>query len=58
MNEDIIKQEILQGLLQVDNTFIITEFSIIPPSENRTMKVLFAARNEEGKEVKGVKEYA
>jgi hypothetical protein len=58
MNEDIIRQEILQGLLQVDSTFIITEFSIIPLPEKRTLKVLFTAQNEAGNEVKGVKEYA
>ena len=56
--EDLIRNEILQGLLQVDSSFFITYFSMSFDPLTRHTKVSFKAQNADGEEVEGVKIYA
>ena len=58
MNEDLIKSEILQGLMQVDSSLFITDFSTYYDRENRSLFVSFAAQNDNGETIEGVKNYA
>lgn len=48
-NTDIIKNEILQGLLQVDSSFVLDEISC--EKENRQLTVNFTAHNDDGENV-------
>ena len=48
-SDEIIKNEILQGLLQVDNTFAIEDFVIT--EEGRELKVYFTAKTSSGETV-------
>ena len=54
MYEDVIKSEILQGLLQVDKTFMLTAYSYVYDSATRTIKVAFSATNAKNEEVSEV----
>lgn len=49
-SDEIIKNEILQGLLQVDDTFIIEDF-VITEEAGRNMKIYFTAKNSNGESV-------
>lgn len=49
-SDEIIENEILQGLLQVDSSFIIEDFSIIE-EEGRNMKIYFTARTSSGESI-------
>lgn len=53
---DIVRDEVMSGLIQVDETFIITSFEA--HIEGRKLYVSFKAVNEEGSEVEGGYEYA
>lgn len=53
VTEDIVRYEIEQGLLQVDSTFTITEFSCEIDSRNRKVKTHFKAQTGSGEEVEG-----
>lgn len=57
MNEDIIKSEILQGLIQVDETFMINSFDFAYDSKTRTINVAFVATTAKGEEVSGVNKW-
>lgn len=48
VNEENVKSEILDALMQVDDSFIITEFSMEIDSLNRALYVSFTATNSEG----------
>ena len=52
-NEELARYEIERGLLQVDSTFVITEFEYSANLTARTAKVSFKARTESGEEVGG-----
>ncbi len=56
--EETVKNEVFQGLLQVDSSFILTEFSMQTDNATRKATVTFTARNESGETAKGVKELA
>ncbi len=56
-SEEIIKNEILQGLLQVDSSFVLTKFSFEFDKVQRKLKVEFAAQNEEGETIEGGQEW-
>lgn len=49
-SDEIIENEILQGLLQVDSSFVIEDFSIIE-EEGRNMKIYFTARTSSGESI-------
>ena len=53
--EDIIKDEILQGLSQVDSSFYLEDFKC--EVTKRKLKVKFTAKNEQGETVKGAQEW-
>lgn len=52
-NEELARYEIERGLMQVDETFSITEFKYTVDSANRTAKITFKAQNESGIQVGG-----
>lgn len=56
-NDEIIKNEILQGLLQVDSSFFIDSFSCEVDKETRKLKVQFTAKNDKGDTVEGAQEW-
>lgn len=58
IDEDVIRNEILQGLLQVDSSFFISKFNIALDAATRNLKIEFAATNDNGDEVKGSEIYA
>ena len=58
MDNDIIKNEILQGLLQVDSSFVITDFFTKYDSATRQLSVSFVARKSDGEEISEVISYA
>lgn len=45
INEEIVKNEILQGLLQVDSSFFIENFETSFESKTRKLNVYFTAKN-------------
>lgn len=53
---DIVRDEVMSGLIQIDETFIITEFE--GSLEGRKLRVSFKAVNDSGNEVEGGYEYA
>lgn len=57
IDEEKIKNEVLQGLLQVDSSFFITEFGMSLDNVARKLEVTFTARNSSGNEIRGVKEW-
>ena len=48
-DEDIVKNEVQNGLLQVDSSFVIDEFSCAV--NGRTLSVSFTAHNSDGEEI-------
>lgn len=58
IDEETIKNEILQGLLQVDSSFVITEFSIIHDKSTRHLSVSFIAQKGNGETISEVINYA
>lgn len=52
-NEELARYEIDRGLKQVDETFVITEFSYEVDMPHRTAKITFKAQNKNGEEVGG-----
>lgn len=52
-NEELARYEIERGLLQVDSTFVITDFEYTTNPTARTAKISFVARTESGEEVGG-----
>ena len=58
IDEDVIRNEILQGLTQVDSSFFLTSFEMQFDQNTRSLKISFTARNETGDEVRGVTNYA
>lgn len=57
MNTDIYKREILEGLLQVDSSFMLTSFSVQEDKETRKMVISFTAQNSSGEEISGTTAY-
>lgn len=53
VDEDIIKTEIEEGLLQIDESFSITQFSCKFNSEKRKLEVSFSAVNDDGTVIEG-----
>ena len=53
---DIIRDEVLSGLIQVDSTFCLTsfEYEIV----NRTLTVKFVARNAKGETISGGNDFS
>lgn len=58
VEEETVKNEIFQGLLQVDSSFVLTKFNMTADSLERKLTISFTARNKDGKMVEGVKEIA
>ena len=56
VTEDLVRYEIEQGLLQVDSTFTITEFTCDIDNSSRKIRAHFKAQVSNGEEVEG--EYA
>lgn len=52
-NEELARYEIERGLAQVDETFVITEFSYDVDASARRAKVTFKAQTQSGEEVGG-----
>ena len=52
-NEELARYEIERGLLQVDSTFTITDFTYEVDKATRKAKITFHAQNENGEEVGG-----
>lgn len=48
VEEETVKSEILDGLLQIDDSFIITDFNMSVDNTTRKLNVSFTATNEEG----------
>lgn len=57
IDEDIIKDEIEQGLSQIDESFSITEFSYEIDSNNRKLEISFSAVNDDGTVIDGENTY-
>ena len=55
---DLVKSEILKGLLQVDSSFFITSFSATLDKKTRMLKVSFTAETDSGEKVSEVIDYA
>ena len=55
--EDIIKNEIYQGLLQVDDTFVINDFSCEFDRTLRKLAISFSATNGEGETIQLTVDY-
>lgn len=55
--EDIIKNEIVQGLLQVDESFVLDSFECKPDVINRKLYISFTARNGNGETIAAAVEY-
>lgn len=55
VNEDIVRYEILKGLLQVDTSFVIEKIDTQMDIQRRKLTVTFTAKNENGNIVSGVK---
>ena len=53
INEELVRYEIEQGLLQVDDTFEITDFAYEVDSATRKAKLTFSAQTESGEKVGG-----
>lgn len=53
--EELARNEIAQGLLQVDSSFFIDEFMYVFDSINRRTTIQFVAKNSEGATIEGVK---
>lgn len=49
--ESLVRAEILEGLMQVDETFEITSFSCLFDRETREMRVNFTAKTKNGEEI-------
>ena len=58
MNEEAIKNEILQGLKQVDETFVFTSFFVEFDPQTRKVKGSFTAVNNSGETISEVINYA
>ena len=58
IDEEVIKNEVFQGLLQVDSSFFMTDFSVELDAETRKLKIYFSAVNDNGEELKGVNVWA
>jgi hypothetical protein len=58
INEDVVKYEILQGLSQIDDTFIISDFYMTFDKEKRTLSCSFTATTATGEKVSEVISYA
>ena len=58
LDEEMMKNEVFQGLLQVDKSFALTKFSTKQDKENRKVIIHFTAVNGGGKEVEGVSTWA
>ena len=56
--QDTIKNEILQGLQQVDSSFFVTSFSASLDKTNRNLKIEFTAETDSGEKVSEVIDYA
>lgn len=51
IEEDNVKNEILQGLLQVDSSFVMTNFSMNLDNVSRLLTVTFTAENSKGETI-------
>ena len=58
IDEEVIKNEVFQGLLQVDSSFFMTDFSVEIDAETRKLKIYFSAVNDNGEEVEGAHVWA
>lgn len=56
-SDDIIKNEILQGLLQIDESFVLDSFSCEIDKINRKLVISFTARNGDGETVAATVDY-
>lgn len=52
-NEELVRYEVERGLKQVDETFVITEFSYAADLNTRKAEVHFKAQTDNGNEVGG-----
>lgn len=57
MDNDILRNEIMQGLLQVDSSFVISDFYSEFDKETRKLSVSFVAHTEKGETVSEVISY-
>lgn len=48
VTEEDVKSEIIDGLTQIDPSFVITEFNMKIDNSNRTLYVTFSATDEDG----------
>ena len=55
--DDIIKNEILNGLLQVDKTFMLKSVDMAHDRETRKLNIAFIASTASGEEVNEVIKY-
>lgn len=56
-DDEIIKNEILQGIQQVDNSFLLESFECNYDRRNRKLLITFKAKNSEGKTISGNTEF-
>lgn len=57
MNEELIKNEIQNGLLQIDSTFTITDFFLDFNAQTRKLECSFVAKTENGEQISEVLNY-
>ncbi len=56
-DDDIIRNEIIQGLQQVDSSFVLETFNCDFDRKHRKLKIEFSAKNSDGETVSGSSEY-
>ena len=56
--DDVIKNEIFQGLLQVDSSFFMTSFDLSIDKQTRKTKIKFEAETDNGENISEVISYA
>lgn len=56
-DDEIIRNEILQGLQQVDSSFVLETFNCELDRKNRKLTIDFKAKNSDGETVEGSSEY-
>lgn len=56
-DDEIIRNEIIQGLQQVDSSFVLETFNFDFDSKKRTLTISFKVKNSDGETVSGSSEY-
>lgn len=56
-SDEVIRNEICAGLIQIDGTFVLDQLQIRRDAKARCLSVAFTAHNKDGKVIKGEKQW-